>query len=131
MISITSDVINYIIEHAKHDLPDEACGYLAGKDGIITHSFPLENADHSPEHYSFDPAEQFATLRALRKAGLEILANYHSHPGTPARPSVEDILLAYDPDILYFIISLAGPQPVVKAFRIAGGEVETVGINTI
>jgi proteasome lid subunit RPN8/RPN11 len=131
MISIDSNVLNIIIDHAKHDLPNEACGYLAGKDGVITKSYSLVNIDKSPEHYSFNPEEQFATLKKVRREGLEILANYHSHPATPARPSVEDILLAYDPDIHYFIVSLAGPVPVVKAFRIVDGNAETVSIKII
>jgi proteasome lid subunit RPN8/RPN11 len=51
------------------------------------------------------------------------MACYHSHPATPARPSEEDINLAYDPDLRYIIISLAGEEPVVNAFRIINGAV--------
>ena len=123
MISIKREVLNQIIAHAKADLPNEACGYLAGADGIITHGYQLTNVDHSPDHFSFDPAEQFRTLKDARNKDLEILANYHSHPSTPSRPSQEDIRLAYDPDILYFIVSLAESTPVIKAFRIESGAV--------
>jgi proteasome lid subunit RPN8/RPN11 len=131
MISINPVVLAEIIAHAKADLPNEACGYLAGKGSIITKSYALANIDHSPEHFSFDPAEQFATIKMARKEGLEILANYHSHPETPARPSVEDIRLAYDPNIFYFIVSLASFEPDVKAFRINSGEVKKVDIQII
>jgi len=81
----------------------------------------MTNTDHSPEHFSFDPSEQFQALRTARSQGFELIANYHSHPETPSRPSVEDIRLAYDPDILYLILSLAGEIPVLKAFRIQNG----------
>jgi len=118
MISITKNVLEQIIAHAQRDLPNEACGYLAGNDGVITKAFELTNTDHSSEHFSFDPAEQFATVKQARNEQLTIIANYHSHPSTPSRPSVEDIKLAYDATILYFIISLAEQKPVVKAFRI-------------
>jgi proteasome lid subunit RPN8/RPN11 len=131
MISITQEVLNNIFEHSKHDLPNEACGYLAGKNGLITSSYALVNIDQSPEHFSFDPEEQFAAVRKSRNEGLEILANYHSHPSTPARPSIEDIRLAYDPDIYYFIISLATGKPDVKAFRIINGSVEKIDIQII
>jgi proteasome lid subunit RPN8/RPN11 len=60
-----------------------------------------------------------------------MLANYHSHPATPARPSVEDIRLAYDPDIFYFIISLATGKPEIKAFRIINGEAKNIDIKII
>jgi proteasome lid subunit RPN8/RPN11 len=123
MISIKRDVLEKIIAHAKADLPNEACGYLAGNDNTITLSYQLTNIDHSPEHFSFDPAEQFKTVKDVRNKGLQIIANYHSHPETPARPSQEDIRLAYDPAIFYFIISLAQNEPVVKAFRIVNGAV--------
>jgi [CysO sulfur-carrier protein]-S-L-cysteine hydrolase len=100
------------------------CGYLAGNDRQVTRHYKLTNIDHSPEHFSFDPAEQFQVVRETRKEGLEILANYHSHPETPARPSVEDIRLAYDPNISYVIVSLAAGQSDVKSFRIQNGVVE-------
>jgi proteasome lid subunit RPN8/RPN11 len=131
MIAITQEVLNNIFDHAKHDLPNEACGYLSGKNGLITNSYALINIDQSPEHFSFEPEEQFATLKKVRNEGLEILANYHSHPETPARPSIEDIRLAYDPDIYYFIVSLSTGKPDVKAFRITNGNVDNIDILII
>jgi proteasome lid subunit RPN8/RPN11 len=53
-----------------------------------------------------------------------ILANYHSHPETPARPSEEDIRLVFDPNISYVIASLASEIPDLKSFRIKNGVVE-------
>ena len=117
-------IIEDIYDHARNGLPEEVCGYLAGSGEEVKKSYRMVNVDHSPEHFSFDPAEQFAVLRAARKEGLEILANYHSHPETPARPSEEDIRLAYDPEISYVIVSLAAAQPDIKSFRIRNGEVE-------
>jgi proteasome lid subunit RPN8/RPN11 len=84
----------------------------------------MTNADHSPEHFSFLPQEQFAALRHARGKGLKVTANWHSHPSSPSRPSEEDIRLAYDPTILYFILSLAADEPVLNAFRIVEGKVE-------
>ena len=131
MISIKRDVYDQIVAHAKADLPNEACGYLAGLDGVVTLGYQLTNIDHSPEHFSFDPAEQFKTVKDARSKGLQILANYHSHPETPSRPSQEDIRLAFDPNILYFIISLAQQEPVVKAFQIINGTVTIEELNII
>ena len=131
MIAIKRDVLNQIIAHAKGELPNEACGYLAGSDGAVTLGYPLTNVDHSPEHFSFDPAEQFKTVKDARNKGLQILANYHSHPETPSRPSQEDIRLAFDPDISYVIISLALPEANVKSFRIVNGQVEKEDIEVV
>ena len=131
MLRISKDVIEQIIKHAKADLPNEACGYLAGNNNEVTKAYELTNIDHSPEHFSFDPAEQFKTVKDARKNGLEILANYHSHPSSPARPSTEDIRLAYDPSISYVIVSLAASEPVVKSFKIKDGLVEHEEIEVI
>ncbi|MDR3250454.1 MAG: M67 family metallopeptidase [Tannerella sp.] len=141
MIAIPQHIIDGIIAQALGELPDEACGLLVGKrnvniniDGIgnidsngngdeygseAAIRYPLTNVDHSPEHFSFDPKEQFAVLREARAQKLQIIANYHSHPGTPARPSEEDIRLAFDPDTVYIIVSLQEKdRPVIKAFSI-------------
>ncbi len=121
MIIIPGIIIDGIINQAKDELPNETCGLLGGIDNLVLKQFPMTNIDHSPEHFSFDPAEQFQALRSARTEGLELIANYHSHPATPSRPSVEDIRLAYDPNILYLIVSLASEIPVLKAFRIVDG----------
>ena len=131
MIRVPQHIIDGIIHQAKQELPNEACGYLVGKADEVSQQYPLTNTDHSPDHFSFDPAEQFDVLRSARNGGLEIVANYHSHPSTPARPSEEDIRLAYDPNILYFILSLAEATPVLKAFRIENGQVSQVEIKAV
>ena len=122
MIRIKSDVLNQIIEHAKYDAPVEACGYLGGNDDLVVKVFPMTNADNSPEHFSFKPEEQFKVMKQARNEGLKLIAVYHSHPATPARPSDEDIRLAYDSEISYVIVSLSETEPVVKSFRIKKNE---------
>ena len=124
MLIIPEKIIDRLYENAVNGLPEEICGYLAGNGNEVTRIFELENKDHSPEHFSFDPADQFEVVRAARNAGLEILANYHSHPETPARPSEEDIRLAFDPDISYVILSLAAEEPDIKSFKVANGVAE-------
>jgi len=121
MIIIPEHIIEGIFEQAATELPNETCGLLAGKGNVVYKLIPMTNIDHSPEHFSFDPSEQFQALRSARAEGLELIANFHSHPETPARPSIEDIRLAYDPEITYVIASLAGENPVIKAFKIQHG----------
>jgi proteasome lid subunit RPN8/RPN11 len=117
-MKILKDICEQIILQAQKDLPNEACGYLAGKNGIVTKAYAIKNIDQSHEHFSFDPEEQFAAIKDMRKENLVVIAVYHSHPETPARPSKEDIKLAYDPEIYYLIISLAGEVPEIKSFKI-------------
>ncbi|MDR0744316.1 MAG: M67 family metallopeptidase [Tannerella sp.] len=124
MIRIPQHIADAMIRHAHEELPDEACGLLTGTDGMVQKQFTMTNTDHSPEHFSFDPREQFAVLKEARKLGQKIIANYHSHPLSPARPSEEDVRLAFDPAIVYIIISLAGETPVINAFRLLDGRMQ-------
>ncbi|MDR1927116.1 MAG: M67 family metallopeptidase [Oscillospiraceae bacterium] len=114
--------------HAAQALPDEACGLLAGEahggDAFVRKIFYLTNIDHSPAHFSMDPREQLAALKELRAEGWQLLGNVHSHPESPARPSQEDIRLAYDPKLRYAILSLVDGTPVIKSFWIRQGVVE-------
>lgn len=122
-MQIKKHVVKGIIAHALEDSPLEACGYLAGKEEVVSHHVPLTNMDKSPEHYSLDPKEQFDTVRDLRNRGLKVIAVYHSHPCSPARMSEEDIRLAHDPDMRYVIISLYNGT-IVKSFRVRDSSVE-------
>ncbi|MBO7112305.1 MAG: M67 family metallopeptidase [Bacteroidaceae bacterium] len=122
-MNIPLNVIEELIEQARKDAPNETCGYLLGKDGDVTENYWMENIDHSPEHFSFAPKDQFAALRYAREHGLKILANWHSHPASPSRPSAEDLRLANDPTIRYAILSLLDGEPRLNSFRILNGEV--------
>ena len=124
MLKIKQDVIDRIVAHGRSEAPLEACGYLAERDGVVCKHLELTNIDKSPEHFSMDPAEQFTAAKECRNQGLKIRAVYHSHPETPARPSNEDIKLAYDPSLSYVIVSLAGANPSIKSFIIQKGVVE-------
>ncbi|MDR1285310.1 MAG: M67 family metallopeptidase [Campylobacteraceae bacterium] len=123
MIKIPKKIYEGMIKHAKLKAPIEACGYLAGVGEEVKVLYEMTNADNSEEHFSFAPEEQFDVFKKASGLGLRLMACYHSHPITPARPSDEDIRLAYDPNISYIIISLAQDMLELKSFKIKNGEV--------
>ena len=131
MLKITQDIVDEIAAHGRSEAPLEACGYLAARDGIACKSIAMKNIDASPVHFSMDPAEQFTAMRTCRQEGLTIRAVYHSHPETDAYPSAEDIKLAYDPDISYVIVSLAGSVPSINSFIIEKNQVLPENIEII
>ncbi|MGK9475660.1 Mov34/MPN/PAD-1 family protein [Melioribacter sp. OK-6-Me] len=106
MLQIPRQIIEKIIEHAKQDYPIEACGYLTGKDCVVSDIIKMTNTDKSSEHFSFDPKEQFQAVKYARSRAESLIAVYHSHPDTPARMSQEDIRLANDTEINYIIFSV-------------------------
>jgi len=123
MIIIKQQVWEEIIAQARREAPEESCGYLIGNDDVITENYKMENIDHSSEHFSFAPKDQFSAIRYVRSKGLQIIGNWHSHPVSPSRPSEEDLRLANDPDIRYFILSLANGDTVFNAFTVRQGKV--------
>lgn len=122
-MKIPHNIIDELIVQAQKDAPDESCGYLLGTGDEVTENYRMENIDHSSEHFSFAPKDQFAALRYAREKGLKILANWHSHPASPSRPSQEDLRLANDPTIRYAILSLLDGEPKLNSFKILNGEV--------
>ena len=129
MIKLTKGDYAKIVEHAKSQLPNEACGLIAGEiiggDRLIKKVYFLTNTDHSNEHFSLDPKEQLAAIKDMRALGLVPLGNWHSHPESPSRPSEEDKRLAYDKTASYLILSLMdGEHPVLNSFHIEGTNAE-------
>ena len=124
MLQMPRRLYDAMIEHCRRQAPKEACGLLAGQDGTVTRVYPMTNVDHSPISYAMDPREQLRAQKAMRAENVALLGIYHSHTASPAYPSPTDVQLAYDPEALYVVVSLAAPQaPAAKAFRIRDGRI--------
>jgi proteasome lid subunit RPN8/RPN11 len=122
MLILPTEHREAMILHGRRGLPNESCGLIAGEargeEKIVTAVYALTNTDQSAEHFSMDPAEQFRAIKDMRNRGWVLLGNFHSHPATPARPSAEDIRLAFDPSLSYVIISFQKEPPELKSFLI-------------
>ena len=129
-ISIPNEIFEQMLDQAKAEAPIETCGILAGRGSKVERMYKMRNTDAREDHYMMEPAEQFAAVKDMRSAGLNMLAIYHSHPATAARPSAEDVRLAFTPDITYVIISLEQSDgPVVKAFSVKDGQTSEVSVG--
>lgn len=123
-VTISKTDFESILSHAKENLPEEACGLIAGVDNEdgsrdIKKVYLLTNIDHTNEHFTIDPKDQLASIKDMRANGLKPLGNWHSHPESPSRPSEEDKRLANDPNASYLILSLMEPEnPVLNAFHV-------------
>lgn len=118
-----------IIRHSRAHVPEEACGILAGSsDGVVKKVYLMENAEHSRTFYMMDSREQFQVFDEMESLGLELVAIFHSHPDTEAYPSARDCELAFYPESLYMIVSLAASEPACRAFRIEDGDLREAEI---
>jgi proteasome lid subunit RPN8/RPN11 len=128
-LQIPNNIFEQMVAQAKAEAPIEACGILAGKDGAVKKIYKMTNADQSSNHFMMKPEEQFKVTKDIRAAGRQMLAIYHSHPDSPARPSSEDIRLAFTPDVVYVIVSTQNTEPAVKGFLIENGNVNEVPVR--
>lgn len=136
MIQLKQAEYEKILAHAEQELPNEACGLIAGEivgtDKYIRKVYLLTNLDHSNEHFSMDPREQLAAVKDMRASGLQPLGNWHSHPESPSRPSDEDKRLAYDSKASYLILSLMDREnPVLHSFHIEGTESQKENLQIV
>jgi [CysO sulfur-carrier protein]-S-L-cysteine hydrolase len=130
-ITLTPDILEKLIQHAKDAYPSEACGLLVGRTAI-DRFVSVKNISPDPRQYEMDPAELITVLRNLRQSGENLIAIFHSHPHGPGEPSKSDIERAYYPEVAHVIVSLAQPErPQALAFRIIGGEVLPVELHVI
>lgn len=125
-ISINKKIYASILEYAKKELPNEACGLIAGNEvgdiRTIEKVYMLTNIDKSSEHFSLSTQEQLEAVKDIRANGLKLLGNWHSHPSSPSRPSDEDIRLAFDKNLSYLILSLINQnEHVLNSFHIENG----------
>jgi len=114
---IPAAVRDEIVAHARAGLPNEACGILAGVDGRVERFFPAQPDEPSPYYYRIESRDQIRIMNEIDAAGLDLLGIYHSHTSSPAYPSRTDAEQAFWPDAVYVIVSLAGPDPDVRGYR--------------
>jgi proteasome lid subunit RPN8/RPN11 len=114
-----------LVDHAREEAPNEACGLIAFRDGVAERYLPGENTLRSPYRFELrprDPADFF-----LEDEGYE-LAVFHSHPETAPQPSRTDVehigLWEGRP---YLILGLASGK--LAGWRITNGRVEPLPVE--
>jgi proteasome lid subunit RPN8/RPN11 len=124
-VKIPKSLVAAMIAHAEETFPEECCGLLAGTNGVASHFYRIQNTHATPNvFFEMAPKEQFWAFKNMRHNNLNLVAIYHSHPESPARPSQSDIRLAYDPEPYYLLVSLEQrDKPDVRAYRIVEGTV--------
>jgi proteasome lid subunit RPN8/RPN11 len=129
-----------MVEQARAEYPNEACGLIVGEraaaeDGRALRYEPARNKAASPYRYELDPADLLRLTIATDDADEVFWGIVHSHTHSPAVPSPTDVGLAFYPDALYLLVTLAEDQadpatgePGIRAWRIVGGAVHEVTI---
>ena len=134
MLRIRRDLVDAMVDHARRDHPDEACGVLAGPVGSERPErfIAMINAERSPNFYRFDSMEDIRLERELDARGEERVVIYHSHTATEAYPSRTDVNIAGYPEAHYVLISTRDPDVhELRSFRIIDGEVTEEPVEVV
>ena len=126
MLTISRDLLDRVIVHARADHPDEACGVIAGQAGSDRPQrfVAMINAERSPTFYRFDSMEQLRVWREMDDNDEEPVVIYHSHTATEAYPSRTDISYASEPQAHYVLVSTRDEtETEFRSFRILDGQV--------
>ena len=134
MLTITRELRDQIVAHARRDHPDEACGVLAGPAGRDRPErfIAMTNAERSPTFYRFDSGEQFRVWRDMEDRDEEPVVIYHSHTATEAYPSRTDISYASEPGAHYVLVSTRDPDTTeFRSYRIVDGTVTEEPVTVV
>jgi proteasome lid subunit RPN8/RPN11 len=124
-VVIPQAIRDALVEHARAEEPNEACGLVAFREGTAERYLPARNAAASPYRFELDTELE---NWFLEDEGYE-LAVFHSHISSPPRPSRTDVenigLWEGRP---YLILSLGTGE--LAAWTIADGEVSALDFQT-
>ncbi|OZM73878.1 peptidase [Amycolatopsis antarctica] len=134
VLRIRRDLVDAIVEHARRDHPDEACGVIAGPEGSDRpeRHIPMLNAARSPTFYEFDSADLLRLYRDMDSRDEVPVVIYHSHTATEAYPSRTDISYASEPDAHYVLVSTRdAEQHEFRSYRIVEGVVTEEQVEVV
>ena len=141
VVLLPREIADAIIAQARAESPNEACGLVIGSapaasDGIALRYEACRNAAASPVRYTIHPDDLVRLAVATDDADEIFWGIVHSHVRSAAVPSPTDIGLAFYPDALYLLVSLADDEtdpatgaPSLRAWRILDGVIHEVALE--
>ncbi len=130
-VEISKDLKEQMLQHARRELPYEACGVISGNsEKEAKHYYAARNELQSTTRYNIEPEDLYRIIMDIEKKGHEIWGIFHSHPASPAYPSGTDLEQSYYPDAYYLIASFTDARkPVLRAFKIVDRQVEEIKLK--
>ena len=113
-MKLSQQLLHQIHRHLESGYPNEACGVMLGKDGLITEivsadnertGLPTSGGESARNRYLIDPVAYMKIEREADRRKVDVLGIYHSHPDVAAKPSKFDLDHAW-PNFSYLIVSV-------------------------
>jgi proteasome lid subunit RPN8/RPN11 len=138
VLTIERALRDAIVEHARRDHPDEACGVVTGPAGsdCPQRHIPMPNAAMSTTFYEFDSGDLLRLYREMDVNDEDPVIIYHSHTSTEAYPSRTDVNLAQEPGAHYVLVSTRdgaheSGDVDFRSFRIVDGQVTEEEVSVV
>lgn len=111
-LQLAAGMADAIRAHGVETYPNECCGALYGRDGVVTATYALPNTTEEGPRRRFlvRPQDYREAEKRASDQQADLLGFYHSHPDHPARPSQYDLDHAW-PFFSYIIVSVHGGVP--------------------
>lgn len=112
MIKLNEIILDQIKYEAITCYPSECCGLLVGHNhnyqDTITRIIPTKNILRAQGNdcFEIDPQDRITLERELRGAKDSIIGHFHSHPNGTHTPSKRDLDLAFEPEMIWLIVSI-------------------------
>jgi proteasome lid subunit RPN8/RPN11 len=135
-VRLSTDLVQAIVDHARADYPNEACGVIVGDrepaaGGVALRWVPMRNEYASPLRYRIHAEDLYPVLVEVDDTDdRSFWAIVHSHVRSAAYPSPTDVAQAVFPDALYILVSLEADDPTLAAYRILDGAIFPVELVT-
>jgi len=126
---ITEEQWYRMLTDVQERVPEEACGLLAGKSGVVHYVTSVTNILHSSIRYRMAPEEQLVVFNKIDEQNLELIAIYHSHPNGPSELSETDLNEAYYPNTIQLIWFRQGTEWGCRGFIIVSDQVIEVPLK--
>jgi proteasome lid subunit RPN8/RPN11 len=111
-LALQAGVADAIRVHGSETYPNECCGALYGRDGVVTATFALPNTTEEGPRRRFlvRPQDYRDAEKRATELKVDLLGFYHSHPDHPAKPSQYDLDHAW-PFFSYIIVAVRAGTP--------------------
>lgn len=146
MIHLSPSQLQEILDHAERAYPFECCGLLVGAVDAVDANNAVtvtriaasdnvritENGYSGQDRFEIDPQLRFDLMRALKDSDEDIVGHYHSHPDHPAEPSVHDLDMAFEPELVWLIVAVAkGQSAETRAWRLNRDTATITHVNVV
>jgi proteasome lid subunit RPN8/RPN11 len=128
-LNLSQQLYNELRAHGEETYPHECCGILLGKSESDAEDINVAQllragntrTDSAHNRYHIAPQELISAQRQARKAGLDIVGFYHSHPDHPAQWSPTDFAEAHWLGCAYVITAIEqGRAQTTNSFLLTG-----------